>query len=205
MTRAEPAVRRRAALKSAAIATAVLLLFCAVVWVVGTRTEDPPVVSSPDDGTRCAVTALDDRVGVVCLAILKAAPDAVWALIRNYDGFVDAFDARLGRIEMDDVRCETAHVSGRVAAAWGYKWPMDVTVHHEVTGEAADRRWIARWDNPSGEVEHNRGRWVLATHEAGTEVRYELDAEVAWTPKPLVNAAVKWIAPSVVDSLRNDL
>jgi hypothetical protein len=134
-----------------------------------TTAEGPltQVVRGPDGGreVRCAIR-------------LPFALEEVWAAVTDYDHFGDICEC----IQADSIHHEpdgTCRLEARARSALPGTVPFAVDLRHE---RGLDR-YVSRWDEPSGRVQVNRGRWELTpTGPRETLTALSLELEVDGVP-----------------------
>ena len=169
-------VKKRILVPSLFAAFLALLLLAAIVrgtWA-GKVEKNP---KTPADGI---VTQLFEEAGqkqIRCAMLVDFPMDKVWKAVTDYDHFTSIFPilkSAKATHEMDD----KFHFTGTAGTIFG-DFPFEARVNHEQSKEQC----TAWWDNPSGNLKRNRGRWVLTSMAANTTlVAYSLELEVAPYP-----------------------
>lgn len=145
-----------------------------IAFVVrGTWAEPRRAPSALGEGPICYVRQDAPGEKEVCCALRLAAPlDEVWEAITDYEHFGDICECvHAERIEHEpDGRCR---LSARANTVLAGQLPFAVEMHNEQSLE----QYIASWDQPSGETQVNRGRWVL-TPLGPRETLLEISMEI---------------------------
>lgn len=181
---------------------AIMSSIFAALWIRGTvadTSERNP--GSPADGVVTQLLlAADGRKVVRCAVVLEDPVDTVWKAVTDYAQFEKTFPTVRGvksSVEADGrhrLACDVSSILG--------SWPIDVRIRHE----EAPGRYVASWDEPSGDVIVNRGSWtLLPVPGERTLVVYTLDVEVRPFPSFLVRAVLLSRQKTVVEALRNHL
>jgi len=203
-TATTPAPRRRLK-KRILIPLALLVILSslfAALWIRGTvaeTTERNP--TSPADGVVTQLLlAADGRKVVRCAVVVEDPVERVWKAVTDYAQFEKTFPTIQGvqsSVEADGrhrLVCEVSSILG--------SWPIDVRIRHEET----PARYVASWDEPSGDVVVNRGSWTLLPAPGGmTLVVYTLDVEVRPFPGFLVRAVLLSRQKTVLTALKDHL
>ena len=151
------------------MATGTLMLWVRGAWA-DTQRRIPGAI---EDGPVCYVH--EDAHGekeVRCAVRLAAPLDEVWQTITDYEHFGDICSCvHADRIAHDpDGRCR---IEARANSVSPGQMPFTVEIHNE---QLLDQ-YTSSWDQPSGNVLVNRGRWVLTPlgpHETLLEVSLEV-------------------------------
>jgi len=160
--------------------------------------KDP---ASPAEGVLTQLfLAADGRKVVRCAALLDHPPSRVWSAVTDYARFETIFPtvkAVKSSLEADGrhrLACDVTSILGT--------WPVDVRIRHQ---EEAGK-YVASWDEPTGDVSVNRGNWTLLPASADrTLVVYTLDVEVRRFPAFLVRAVLLSRQKTVVEALKSYL
>jgi hypothetical protein len=151
------------------LAAAMLALFVRGTWADTQRR----IPSGIDEGPVCYVHQDESGEKEVCCAIRLAVPmDEVWEAITDYEHFGDICSCvHADRIVHEpDGRCR---LEARANSVPPGQLPFAVEMRHEQMLE----QYTSSWDQPSGEVQINRGRWVL-TPLGPRETLLEVSLEV---------------------------
>jgi hypothetical protein len=151
-----PRHRQRRLLVPGVLAVSVLAVGL-VALVRGTRAEEARDPAAAADGPVCAVCpAPGGGKEVRCAARLPYSLDRVWEAVTDYDHYGDVCEcihAQSVRHEPDG-RCL---LDARARSLLSGTVPFAVELRHEQNLD----EYVAWWDQPSGRVVVNRGRWVL--------------------------------------------
>lgn len=154
-----------------------LLLMAAltlVLFVRGTWADtERRIPAGIDEGPVCYVHQDASGEKEVCCALRVAAPmDEVWEAITDYEHFGDICTCvHADRIAHEpDGRCRLEARANSISPG---QIPFAVEMQHE---QMLDQ-YVSSWDQPSGEVHVNRGRWVL-TPLGPRETLLEVSLEV---------------------------
>jgi ribosome-associated toxin RatA of RatAB toxin-antitoxin module len=186
MTSPQPANASKRRLRKRLIIPGILiafvLLFVGWVYVRGTwaDTEERNPKSPEDAPITQLYRDADGRVQVRCAVVIEARPGEVWQVVTDYPRHHEfvPFTEELTVVAQEDLRI---HLQGTAQSSLLGKWPFEIHVTHEE--DPIRRRYRAHWDEPSGELNSNRGSWTLSpTPEENTLVVYALEIEVERYP-----------------------
>jgi hypothetical protein len=169
--------RRRRLLVAGALASSFLAVALAAL-ARGTRAED----AQPDPEGALPVCTVCRAPGggkeVRCAARLPYALDRVWEAVTDYDHYGDICEC----INADEVRHEPdglCRIDARARSLLSGEVPFAVEMRHEQNLD----EYVASWDEPSGWVEVNRGRWRLRpAGPSETLVSLSLEVQVRGVP-----------------------
>lgn len=184
-------LRKRILIPAALLLTAGALLLTLVLRGTLARSDTP----RPVDGPLSHLWLQPDGRKVVRAAIVVERPAArVWGLLTDYPRFPDVFPSvskASSTVEPDGRHRLQATVSASLLGTWD----VDVRIRHE------DGR-VASWDQPGGDILHNRGSWTLTKlDENRTLVEYLLDVEIANYPDWFVRAILRGRAKGILRAL----
>jgi hypothetical protein len=155
------------------------LAVLAAAFVRGTLAQTPRVPAAVEEGLVCQVVETpEEGRHVRCTKLLAFPLEAVWAAVTDYDNFGDICSClQAGIIDHEpDGRCR---LEARARSGLGGSVPFEVELRHE----QGLFEYVSSWDEASGDVLVNRGRWVLTpqgpTH---TLVSLRLEVQVRHVP-----------------------
>jgi uncharacterized protein YndB with AHSA1/START domain len=190
-------VKKRYLIPSIIGGLALLLMLAA--YIRGTWADTAPRnPTSPADGVVCQLLQTPDGAKQVrCAAVLDAAPESVWRVVTDYEHFPEVFPT---------IATATARPlgDGRNHLTFGLSTPIgQLPVEAEIRHEETPDRFVASWDQPSGQVVVNRGSWVVTPAGSGrTLLVYTLDVKVRPYPDFVVRNVLLSRQPSIVDAVR---
>jgi uncharacterized membrane protein len=190
-------LRKRVLIPAALLALAGTLAL--VLILRGTvATSDRPMPNLSSDGPLAHLWLDPEGRRVVRAAIVVDRPiDRVWDVVTGYARFPEVFPTVLkatSSVQPDGRHRLQADVSASVLGVW----PVDILIRHEDRGDVR----VASWDQPTGDVLRNRGRWTLTQHPRGfTRVEYELDVEIRGYPSWFVRAMLRGRAKGILRAL----
>jgi ribosome-associated toxin RatA of RatAB toxin-antitoxin module len=159
---ATPARPPRRARRASIPGLLLLLVLGAVgyVWVRGTWADSTPAdPKSVADGPVCHVyQPAGEHKRVRCAVLLPYPMQKVWSVVTDYEHYADILPY-LADVQVEPKEGEKGvwHMTGKAKSALPGYWDFAIDIHQE---EGTERR-VAWWDNPSGEVTLNKGRWEL--------------------------------------------
>lgn len=170
--------RRRLLLIPGTLLGLVLLLVLAAL-VRGTWADEAPRdPATVAEGARTQVVRGPGGKEVRCAIRLPFAVEEVWAAVTDYDNFGDICEC----IRAQKIRHEpdgTCRLEARARSGLPGTVPFAVDLRHERTLD----RYVSSWDEPSGRVQVNRGRWELTpSGPQETLVALSLEVEVQGVP-----------------------
>jgi hypothetical protein len=132
-----------------------------------------------EDGAICHVHRLPGGAKEVRCALRVPFPmDEVWLAITDYDHYGDI----CSYIQAGDVRHDPdgrTWIEARARSGLPGTVPFAVELRHEQTID----EWTSSWDQPSGDVVVNRGRWVLRpTGPRETLIVLRLEVQMRFVP-----------------------
>ncbi len=173
-------LRRRHLLLIPGALLGLLLLLVLAAYVRGTWADEAPrnPASAGERPTAQVLRRPDGGREVRCAIRLPFPLEEVWAAVTDYDNFGDiceCIQAKVIRHEPDGTcRLEAEARSGLPGMV-----PFAVDLRQERTLD----RYVASWDEPSGRVRVNRGRWELEpTGPRQTLTALSLELEVEGVP-----------------------
>jgi ribosome-associated toxin RatA of RatAB toxin-antitoxin module len=113
-----------------------------------------------------------------CAILLPYPREQVWKVVTDYAHYGD-FLPYLANVAAERKQEGVWHMTGQAKSALQGYWDFAIDIHEEKT----DDRWVAHWDQPSGEVLVNKGGWtVTPAGNSQSLLVLELEAEVHHYP-----------------------
>jgi hypothetical protein len=175
-----PTSRRRSRRLLAVFALPALVLLGALgAWARGTWAEAPRDPAAVGEGPTCCVCLAPDGGKEVRCALRVPFPmDEVWAAVTDYEHFGDICPYIRARDVSHDPDGRTL-LQAEARSGLGGHVPFEVELRRE---QMLDE-YVSTWDQASGDVEVNRGRWVLRpTGPRETLVAVSLEVQVRGVP-----------------------
>jgi hypothetical protein len=158
---------------------ALLSLLTLGAYVRGTRTEAVRDPAAVEDGPVCQVVrGPGGGREVRCALRLPFALEQVWDAVTDYENFGDICECiRADHIDHDPDG--TCRLEARARSGLSGSVPFTIELRHE----RHLRQYVSSWDQPSGNVQVNRGRWELTpVGERETLAALSLELEVEGVP-----------------------
>ncbi len=158
-----------------AVALGLLILYVRGT-LADTEVRNPTTVA---DGPISQLYTTEGHTQVRCAVLLPYAVDDVWAVLTDYGKYHEMLPY-LANIEAEKQSDDEYHMKGLAKSVFQGYWPFEITIHQEKKADGG-RIW---WDEKSGgEVQVNRGSWMLTKHgDQETLLVLSLETEVQSTP-----------------------
>jgi len=183
----------------------------AVALSVLLRVSLSQAIESADDQARLArgeiLVTSEDVPGrwvprVHAVALFKAAPERVWAIISDCAHYKDNLPKVL---ESEELVRDGNHVRCRETIDMPFPFSDLKMENDSVLTVEPERRWVRAWQLREGDFNVNSGSWTLEPRDGGktTLATYEVLSEPkVRLPKFIVRLAMRRTLPEMFDAIR---